>query len=132
MSDIIGVLGQGTVTTSGTATIYTVPASKAAKVRLQLRFQGDNDDTTDLSVAVNGIDVMARTNVTGDQRIISNSTLLGSTITQDPDGTSAALTLSPAPFEYFLSAGDTVTYTLGGSSATQMSLQAVGVEIDVT
>jgi len=131
MSDAIGVLGQGTTSTSGTTTIYTVPASKAAKARLQLQFQGATDDTTDLTLTVNGVAVMTRTNVTGSQFIISNSTLLGSTITQTPDGTTAALTISPAPFEYYLSAGDTVTYTLGGSNAVLMNAQVVGVEIEV-
>jgi hypothetical protein len=131
MADKIGVLGEATTTTAGTTTVYTVPASKAAKGKIFYRWDIPTDDTGDLTITVNGIAVSVRTNVTGTNFIFSNSTLLSHLATQVPNGSTAVLTASPAPFEYFLSAGDTVTYTLGGSDAVAMNLQFVGVEIDV-
>lgn len=133
MADKIGVLGEATTTTAGTTTVYTVPASKAAKGKIFYRWDIPTDDTGDLTITVNGVAVSIRTNVTGSNArfMFSNSTLLNHLVTQVPDGSTALLTASPAPFEYFLSAGDTVTYTLGGSDAVAMNLQFVGVEIDV-
>ena len=62
----------------------------------------------------------------------SNSTLLVNPETAAaPTGATALLTVAPAPFEYFLSAGDTVTYTVGTLTMQSLNVQFVGTEIDV-
>ena len=62
----------------------------------------------------------------------SNSTLLVNPETAAaPTGATALLTVSPAPFEYYLTAGDTVTYTIATLTMVAMNLQVVGTEIDV-
>jgi hypothetical protein len=48
-----------------------------------------------------------------------------------PTGASAILTVAPAPFEYYLAAGDTVTYTIATDDMQSMNIQVVGTEIDV-
>ena len=45
MVDIIGVLGEATVATAATTTVYTVPSGKAAKGRIFYQCQGAADAT---------------------------------------------------------------------------------------
>ena len=114
MADKIGVLGEATTTTAATTTVYTVPSSKAAKGRLFYEIQGAGDGTTDLTITVNGIDVMVHANITASNFLFSSPNAI-----------------KEGPLAYFLSAADTVTYTIAGTTALAMNMQFVGAEIDV-
>jgi len=133
MADQIGVLGESTTATVATTTVYTVPSAKAAKVKIM--WSGASHGSTgtgDLTITVNGADVAVVLNMTAARYLHSNSTLLVNPETAAaPTGATALLTVAPAPFEYYLSAGDTVTYTIGTLAMVAMNFQVVGTEIDV-
>jgi len=132
MSDQIGVLGSATTATIATTTAYTVPSGKAAKVKLMWSGTAGADSLGDLTITVNGIAVAVILNMTTAYYLHSNSTLLVNpeTVAQ-PTGATALLTVAPAPFEYYLSAADTVTYTIATTDMAAMNMQVVGTEIDV-
>jgi len=132
MSDKIGVLGEGSTLTAGTTTVYTVPSAKAALVRIFYECKGAADGTTDLTITINGIAVMVHSNITASNFLFSSpNAIKEGPLSAQATGVDGDTTGAPAPIEYYLSAGDTVTYTLGGSSALAMNIQAVGTEIDV-
>lgn len=133
MTDIIGVLGEATVATAAVTTVYTVPSGKAAKGRLFFQCKGAADGTTDLTITVNGIDVFVHANITASNFMFSSpNALLEGPLAAAPTGADGDTTNAPAPIEYFLSAADTVTYTLAGTTALGMNCQFVGTEVDVT
>jgi hypothetical protein len=132
MADKIGVLGEATTTTAATTTVYTVPSSKAAKGRLFYEIQGAGDGTTDLTITVNGIDVMVHANITASNFLFSSpNAIKEGPLAAQSTGVDGDTTAAPAPVEYFLSAADTVTYTIAGTTALAMNMQFVGAEIDV-
>jgi hypothetical protein len=133
MTDKIGVLGEATTLTTGTTTVYTVPAGKAARGRIMWSGQSHASNSTgDLTITVNGIAVAVVLNMTAARYLHSNSTLLVNPETAAaPTGATALLTVAPAPFMYFLSAADTVTYTIGTDDMVAMNIQFVGTEVDV-
>jgi hypothetical protein len=134
MADIIGVLGEATVATIATTTAYTVPSGKAAKVKIMWLGKSGADGNGDLTITVNGIAVATLVNMVTVEFYHSTSTLLiqDASITTAPTGVTALLTVSPAPFEYYLSAADTVTYTIGTTAMNSMNFQVVGTEVDIT
>ena len=133
MSDQIGVLCEATTATAATTTVYTCPAAKAARGKIMWSgLSHGSTGTGDLTLTVNGIDVAVILNMTAARYLHSNSTLLVNPETAAaPTGATALLTVAPAPFEYFLSAGDTVTYTVGTLTMQSLNVQFVGTEIDV-
>ena len=135
MADIIGVLGEATTTTVGTTTVYTCPSGKAAKFRIFWAGEAHASTSTgDLTITVNGIVVAEKLNLPNGEQFWSNSTTIlhDPSVSVNPDGSTAALTASPAPQEYYCSAGDTVTYTIGTLAQVAMNMQVVGSEVDVT
>jgi hypothetical protein len=133
MADQIGVLGEATVATAATTTVYTVPSGKAAKVKIMWAgLSHASTGTGDLTITVNGINVAVVLNITAARYVHSNSTLLVNPETAAaPTGATALLTVAPAPMEYYLSAADTVTYTIATLTMQAMNMQVVGTEIDV-
>lgn len=131
MSDKIGVLGEATTATAGTTTAYTVPSGKASKVQIMYQIQGAADSSTDFLITVNGIVVMNLANITASNYAFSTPNALYDTSAALPTGVDGDTTGGPAPTVYYLSAADTVTYTIAGTTALGMNLQVVGVEIDV-
>lgn len=132
MTDKIGVLGEATTATVATTTVYTVPSGKAAKVKLMYIFQADAGGTTTFSIAVNGITVASKGATTASHYMWSSSVaLLPTSSAALPTGLSTTNTCAPGPETYYLSAGDTVTYTIGTATALTMNMQVVGTEIDV-
>jgi hypothetical protein len=130
MSDLIGVLGQSAIPDLGTSTAYTVPSGKAAKVKLMYR--GVAGANSVLTVTVNGIVIfttaaLAAGNVSHSTTLLEHNTQAASAV----DGSSDAKTVAPGPKEYYLSAGDTVSYTIATLAFSAMNFQVVGVEIDV-
>ena len=124
MSDKIGVLGKATATVVATATIYTCPVSKAAKGRFFVRFQGD----TNTVVARNTVMTINHYNYT-----IKGGGMFAyaAGAAAAPTGLANALTAAPSDAIYYLSAGDTVQYTVVTAALLAANFQFVGVEIDV-
>jgi len=92
---------------------------------------GHSDASTDLTITVNGIDVMVHANITASNFLYSSpNALKEGPLAAAATGADGDTTCAPAPIEYFLSAGDTVTYTIGGSTAISMNCQFVGTEVD--
>ena len=133
MTDKIGVLGEATTSTVGTTTAYTVPSGKAAKCRLMYRIQaGSAASTTTFDIAVNGITVMSQAAMNVSTYLHSTKAQLnGTPVVTAPTGSTDATTVAPAPIDYYLSAADTVTYTIGTQAALAANVQVVGTEIDV-
>ena len=135
MADIIGVLGEATTTTVGTTTVYTCPSGKAAKFKIMWSGKAHASNSSgDLTITVNAMKVGDRLNMPATEQFWSTSTLLihDPSVSVHPDGSTALLTASPAPFEYYCSAGDTVTYTIGTDAMVEMNMQVVGSEVDIT
>ncbi len=133
MSDKIGVLGEATTATTGTTTVYTVPTAKAAKGKLMFSGQAHASNSTgDLTITVNGVAVATILNMTAANYIFSSSVQLNEGVqAAAADGVTTANTVAPSPEEYYLSAGDTVTYTVGTDDMQSLNMQFVGTEIDV-
>ena len=134
MSDKIGVLGEASTATVGTTVAYTVPAGKAAKCRIMYRMQGGSAaSTTTFGVAVNGVNVMDQAAMNVNTYLYSNKSVLNATPQATvPTGSSDTTTVAPAPIDYYLSAGDVISFTIGGEAATAMNFQVVGAEVDAT
>lgn len=133
MSDIIGVLGEASVATQATTTVYTVPSGKAAKVKIMWSGEAHASNSTgDLTITVNGIAVAIILNMTAANFIFSSTVQLNESVQAvAPDGITPANTVAPAPAEYYLNAADTITYTIGTDDMVAMKMQVVGTEIDV-
>lgn len=131
MSDKIGVLGEATTATAGTTTVYTVGSAKGAKGKLFYQIQGAADGTTDILITVNSIVVFNLANIAASNYAFSTPNALYDTSAALPTGVDGDTTGGPAPTEYYLSAADTVTYTIAGTTALAMNIQFVGVEVDV-
>ena len=133
MSDKIGVLGESSATAVATATVYTCPANKAAKVKLFARFQGDTN--SQVAVLVNGMEIARNTVMTASHY---NYTIKGGGLfayaggnASAPTGLANALTAAPADPIYYLSPGDTIQFTVVTAALLAMNFQVVGTEIDI-
>ena len=133
MTDKIGVLGEASTATAGTHTVYTVPSGKAAKVKIMWLGKAGGDSAGDLAFTVNGILVASWLNLVTVEYFHSTTALLiaDNSITAAPTGASVALTVAPAPMEWYLSAGDVVSYTIATTAMNSINVQVVGTEIDV-
>ena len=132
MTDKIGVLGSATVATAATTVVYTVPSAKAAKVKIMYEIQGAADATTDFTLTVNGLVVMTHANITGSNYLYSSpAALKEGPLAGQADGVADATTLAPAPAEYYLTAANTISYTIAGTTALSCNVQIVGTEVDV-
>lgn len=131
MADKIGVLNTPqTAIVVGTHVAYTVPANKAARVKLFYRMQGAA--TTTLRIQVNGKDIISPAGLAiGANFVYSAHDRMCITPGVAPVGTTVATTCSVAPMEYYLSAGQTIQYIIGTADAVTMNLQVVGIEVDV-
>ena len=131
MTDKLAVLGQATQVTIGTHTVYTVGTGKSARVKFFFRGQAASGGATVVAITVNNIEV-ARLSITANNYVFSTAT---ATIVQNataPTGAAAATTVAPGAYEYFLDAGDIVSYTIATTDAQSMNFQVVGAEITVS
>ena len=133
MADKIGVLGEATPASAATTTVYTVPSGKAAKCQIMYLMQGSTSDaTTDFKIIVNAITIMDHSNITQSNYLFSSpNAIKEGPLSTLPTGVDGDTTCAPAPAIYYLSAGDTVTYTIAGTTGGSCNVQVVGVEIDV-
>ena len=129
MTDIVGVLGESNGVSVATTVVYTVPAGKAAKVKLFYRGTAGVNST--LAILINGLTIMTTGALTSGNFIYSSGAALNETSGTAPLGDTQATTGAPAPEEYYLSAGDTVSYVIGTADFGAMSFQVVGAEVDV-
>jgi hypothetical protein len=135
MAAKIGILGEATTVTAATTTVYTVPSSKAAKVRI--RFWCSLPNTSTFALIVNGLTVWADT--------AGAAEFAASAATIAAPGTAVVLNLQATnpfaltgathvsaliPQDFYLSAADTVQYTVGVVDATAVRVQVEGVEDD--
>lgn len=136
MADIIGVLGESTtsnITAGSSYTAYTVPAGKSAKVRVQFRGQAATGSATaGLEVTINGVLVGKKTGIAADNYVFTTKSLMTNVSASEPTATSDATTVAPAPYDYYLSAGDTVTFKPLAADWQAMNFQVVGTELDAS
>ena len=144
MAAKIGILGESTATAIATITVYTVPASKAARVRILIAMEQQAAQTSGYSVQIGtpgaetnivragaaGVDLFTGIPNAG----IQSSRDIG-LIEADMGG---ALTgtnvdrasLLPFPHDFFLSTGDTVKYQITTDTLQDHLIQVIGVEDD--
>lgn len=131
MTDILGVLGESAVAAQGTTTVYTVPASKTARVRIQYRLTAGASTT--FRLLINGCEIFRTGALTVSNIYYSSNALVYNTGANDAavNGTTEALTCMPYQREWFMSAGDTVQYVIGTADCGSLNVQVVGAELDV-
>lgn len=128
MADRIGVLDAVSAVTVATQTAYTVPAGCAAKVRIQFRGVAGTNST--LAILINGMTVMTSAALTsGNVSYSTYSVMHKSDAAASIVGSADSSTIAPFQREYFLSAGDTVQYTIGTAAFSVMDFQVVGTEV---
>ena len=88
-------------------------------------------NTGTIEIRVNGILVAGPVAATAaDHHYSTDQQLMVDGATTAPTGLTRDTTVAPCPQEYFLSAGDTVTFSAGVVDFTSMNFQVVGTEID--
>ncbi len=130
MADKIGILGSSTTATAGTTTAYTVPTGKAAKVKIMFRGVAGTNST--IKFTVDGIEIFISGALTSGHYAYSSSDKMLNTGATVPGGTTDASTVAPGPKDYYLAAGDTITYTIGTADFSSFAVHIVGTEVDVT
>lgn len=152
MAAKIGILGESTVVTQGsTTTVYTVPADKAARIRVLFVMESPADANQKYNVLIGN----PGTQVTVHKALGSNvDTWSGLHVESTPNPALSLVArvagfqeaseipqidrfdstrewvLSPLPFDYFLSTGDTVRFHIVGTDALFHLIQVYGVEDD--
>ena len=127
MADRFGVLDAASGVTVATHTAYTCPTGCSAKVRLMYRGVAGANST--LSILVNGMAIMLSGALSsGNVSYSSVSKLHTSDAAASIAGSADGTTIAPFQRDYFLSAGDTVQYTIGTAAFSSMDFQVVGIE----
>lgn len=153
MAAKIGILGETTVATiDTTTTMYTVPADKAARVRVLFMYEGD-DNKIEYSIFIGspgseihihyntsgaGIDLWSgwEAKATPDPALSMLSEDVGIQEKNggiDIDGTnftSGDWVCVTIPHDYYLSTGDTVKVRIASDTGTDHLCQVLGVEDD--
>jgi len=147
MAAKIGILGESTVVTVNTlTTVYTVPADKAARVRVLFMLVGGagafrykiligspGSEAQIARLCASGDDLLSGMNGAGS--IASNTVGLVDPTGQINPGWSYLSDEGdymgvPYPHDYFLSTGDTVRFYIMTTAAVAHLIQVVGVEDD--
>jgi hypothetical protein len=147
MAAQIDILGESTTRTFGTTTtIYTVPASKAARVRISFFIEAHSTDNPVVSFLIGspGTEATWQFNQPTDNTdIFSGLVRDGTTFYRltnvgvqeeaaiNFDGNTEQYMVGPIAWDYFLSTGDTVKFTHNGNNDfDDILIQAQGVEDD--
>ena len=147
MAAKIGILGETTVVTYGVlTTVYTVPANKAARVRvlLMLEAHATDDMNIQLEIGTPGTENTWQIYVTSDGKDVITGILRHSTnfmqlsefgvveeLALNINGNSNNYVSGPFPIDYFLSTGDTVKLdNVGNNDLSDLLCQVQGVEDD--
>lgn len=133
MGDRIGVLGEASGTTVGTATVYTCPTGKMARGRVMFGLQGNAGGASTIEWFINGLSIGKVAAMTASYYVFSikGAGLRVAEQAAQPTGIAAALTVAPADPIYYLNEGDTVQYAVGGAALISMNAQFVGFEGDL-
>jgi len=140
----IGILGESTVVTSGSlTTVYTVPSSKAARITVLYAFENNNSSVYQIRIGQPGdFSNIQRGPLTAGDDCFSGiagadskaADLVGhaeGAAILDLDNNDKPVIITPLPFDYYLSAGDTVKFLIDGTSdAYDHIIQVLGVEDD--
>jgi len=150
MAAKIGILGESTATAVATVTVYTVPADKAARVRVLFFCEGaGNQPTYCIRVGSPGSEntfhyQAGANNMAWWSGIAPASTpdpLLSLTIDKegvqnvvsidmDVVNTAPEWIITPFPRDYYLSTGDTVVVQIFGNALADHLIQVQGIEDD--
>ena len=151
MAAKIGILGESTAVSVATVTTYTVPADKAARVRVLIEMEGpanvvnfsvrmgtpSNQATFHKTTATNN-DIVSGVYYIGspDPALTFNVAYMGAyeavglLYLSDADNSGFDIWAAPLPADYFLSTGDTVRFRIAGNAADDLLFQVQGVEDD--
>ena len=150
MAAKIGILGESTVTATGTTTVYTVPSDKSARVRVLFEVEGGAGGWQySVFMGTPGSEITFHVNQSSGDDAWSGTY---NEATPDPAGSFVAAVqgiqtvvggiqltevnpgdswqASPYSFDYYLSDGDTVRFNINGTAATDSIFQVLGVEDD--
>jgi len=142
---LYGVLGETTVVThSTTTTIYTAPANRAAKIRVQwVAINSANTHGWGLLIGTPGAEHQVKhqllSNVDSWSGMLENvDTQAGAMGSHDADYGGGIVTTEedsgsfmPWPYDFFLSPGDTVRVIVGNTAdLTDHLIQVIGAEYD--
>ena len=130
------------VTQGSRTTVYTVPASKAARVRILFAMEGGA--TTDgyaIAVGAPGTDWHISRLLSGNDDVFSGmsgaadkaSNLVGlvdGAAVLDISATDSDKIIVPFPHDFFLSTGDVVDFQIRTNDAVDHLIQVIGVEDD--
>jgi|SRR5882672_7793056 len=131
MADNVGVLGSASATTIGTTTVYTCPVGKAARVKIQAIMQAGT--SSDIGILVHSMEIARTGALTSANYWFTNTGAgLATVNAAKPTGATAALTCQPAPPIFWLSAGQTIQYTVAVANLLAAAMDVVGVEYDLT
>ena len=144
MAAKIGILAESTVvTTSSLTTVYTVPADKAARIRVIYGFENQNSSVYQIRIGQPGdFSTIQRGPLTAGDDVfsgIAGADNKAANLTGHAEGAgilnlddnNVPSIITPLPFDYYLSTGDTVKFLIDGSSdAFDHIVQVVGVEDD--
>lgn len=147
MAAKIGLLGDSTTATVGTTTVYTVPADKAARIRILFTFIGQGASTRDMAILIgtsgNITNMVQR--ITADNDLMFSGVTASSGIAKPSDIAIIQKNLSmnlntvtgdldtdryPLPADFYLSTGDTVRYIITTNALSLAYFQVHGVEDD--
>jgi len=152
MAAKIGILGENTLVATGTITVYTVPADKAARVRLYILAEGKagtweygfivgapGNEFTYTKNNASGIDVWTGVlaEATPDPALALSvpraggiQRLVGGLANMDSLSIGEQYLALPLAADFFLSTGDTVRYALQSGPIINHLFQVIGVEDD--
>ena len=132
------IAAEATTATVATTTVYTVPSSRAARLKMMWQILASASGTTTVSIAIGAATIMQVAIPVG-QYFYTASPLdspgnglflnLKNLLTQPAAGM-PAMYLSPLAQDYILSAAQTVTYTISGNAAQSVLFKIQGVEDD--
>ena len=139
----IGILGETTVVTQGvTTTVYTVPASKSARIRVLFGMEGGVGTVGyRVHIGTPGTEMNIGRDISGGDDVLSGMQGTGSLVANtiglvegagilDITSNSGEHVLAPFPYDYYLSTGDTVRVFILTGDAVDHLFQVHGVEDD--
>ena len=142
MATKIDVLGTTTTASVADTTVYTVPGSKVARVRIMFSYEGGGNDYNAkiyIGDAVATLDEVVEDNPGANKDIVSGIAKAADMNLTAPSILTGTAVLSsgklrglmmPVPFDYFLVAGDLVVSSVVGNAISTVGVKVFGVEDD--
>jgi len=142
MAAKIGILAESTTTTVATTTVYTVPADKAARIRLIFAVKGGGSGIVfGVLIGSPGVHKQLLRELGSSSYMYSGMpasatqliTAQGMYVESVGDYTAAGgnrYAVTPWPFDFYLSTGDTVRTFIATDTSDLILFQVIGVEDD--